>query len=169
MGILADAGILQSLVYLSKMSDPSDLSDSSDLWAAPLVGARFLATWSRGVAPKTRGSAIVCYPTTPLGCRTGCLTPRLVRHPGGVENLSRLPLPRSSALRASTRGLKNDDPYGAPPLRDRQAEHQKRDQSMEKHGDRGYHFLAVKLKCVTPAESLLPYLWRNTNTDIRRV
>ena len=135
-----------------------------------IVSGRLVrATWSRGVAPKTRGSAIVCYPTTPLGCRTGCLTPRLVRHPGGVENLSRLPLPRSSALRASTRGLKNDDPYGAPPLRDRQAEHQKRDQSMEKHGDRGYHFLAVKLKCVTPAESLLPYLWRNTNTDIRRV
>ena len=31
------------------------------------------------------------------------------------------PLPRSSALRASTCGLKNDDPSGAAPLRDRQA------------------------------------------------
>ena len=40
-------------------------------------------------------------------------------------------------------------PYGASPLRDRQGEHQKMDQSMEKHSDRGYHFLAVKLKCVT--------------------
>ena len=33
----------------------------------------------------------------------------------------RRPFPGSSALRASTCGLKNDDPSGAAPLRDRQA------------------------------------------------
>ena len=36
----------------------------------PDRGARFLATWSRGVAPKTRGSGIASDPATPLGCRT---------------------------------------------------------------------------------------------------
>ena len=36
----------------------------------PDRGARFLDTWSRGVAPKTRGSGIASDPATPLGCRT---------------------------------------------------------------------------------------------------
>ena len=41
---------------------------------APLVGARFLAPGRGGVAPTTRGSGIANDPTTPLGCRTDCLT-----------------------------------------------------------------------------------------------
>ena len=49
------------------------------------------------------------------------MTDWYVRHPGGVVYLSWRPLPGSSALRASTPGLKSDDPSGASPLRDRQA------------------------------------------------
>ena len=44
-----------------------------------------------------------------------------VRHPSGVVYLSGSSFPGSSALRASTPGLKSDDPSGASPLRDRQA------------------------------------------------
>ena len=40
----------------------------------PGRGARFLATWSRGAAPKTRGPGIANDPSTPPGCRTDCLT-----------------------------------------------------------------------------------------------
>ena len=50
------------------------------------------------------------------------MTDWYVRHPGGVViSLPRSSFPQSSALRASTCGLKSDDPSGASPLRDRQA------------------------------------------------
>ena len=48
--------------------------------------------------------------------------------------------PESSALRASTSGLKSGDPSGASPLRDRQSVW---------HPDRGAFFSVVMLKCVT--------------------
>ena len=45
-----------------------------------------------------------------------------MRHPAGVVFIMMIyRFPGSSALRASTPGLKDDDPSGAPPLRDRQA------------------------------------------------
>ena len=44
-----------------------------------------------------------------------------VGDPQGVVYLSWHPLPRSLALRASTRVLRSGDPYGALPLRDRQS------------------------------------------------
>ena len=40
----------------------------------PDRGTRFLATWSRGVAPMTRGPGIASNPSTPPGCRTDYLT-----------------------------------------------------------------------------------------------
>ena len=60
------------------------------------------------------------------------------------------PLPRSSALRASTRGLWSDDPSGALPLRDLQAGASGEGWSMRWHSSIDYHFLAVKLKCIIP-------------------
>ena len=86
----------------------------------PDRGARFLAPWSRGVAPTTRGSGIACDPATPLGCRTHCLTGKCDTLTGSYIFHGIL-FPGSSALRASTPGLKSDDPSGALPLRDRQA------------------------------------------------
>ena len=86
----------------------------------PDRGARFLAPWSRGVAPTTRGSGIACDPATPLGCRTHCLTGKCDTLTGSYIFHGIL-FPGSSALRASTPGLKSDDPSGASPLRDRQA------------------------------------------------
>ena len=51
-------------------------STHSEEWKTmhPDRGARFLATWSRGVAPMTRGPGIASNPSTPPGCRTDCLT-----------------------------------------------------------------------------------------------
>ncbi len=68
----------------------------------PGRGARCLARMSRGAAPKTPGY-------------DGALTWR------GRISFPRSSFPGSSALRASTPGLKSDDPSGASPLRDRQA------------------------------------------------
>ena len=48
---------------------------------APLAGARFLATWSRGVAPKTRGSGITYDPD-----------PARVSHLSGSQASSATPL-----------------------------------------------------------------------------
>ena len=49
---------------------------------------------------------------------------RRERHPCGVVSIMMINhSPGSSALRASTPGLKDDDPSGAPPLRDRTARH----------------------------------------------
>ena len=86
----------------------------------PDRGARRLARMSRGAAPKTPGYDGSALPSDPARV-SHWLTDWYVRHPGGVVYLSWHPLPRSSALRASTRWLKNDDPSGAAPLRDRPA------------------------------------------------
>ena len=69
----------------------------------------------------------------------------------GRISLSGSSFPGFSALRASTPGLKSDDPSGALPLRDRQAVAAGRgsvDRIAQRHRD--YHFFALKLKCVTP-------------------
>ena len=69
----------------------------------------------------------------------------------GLISLSGSSFPGSSALRASTPGLKSDDPSGALPLRDRQAVAGGRgsvDRIAQRHRD--YHFFALKLTCVTP-------------------
>ena len=97
-------------------------STHSEEWKTmhPDRGARFLATWSRGVAPMTRGPGIASNPSTPPGCRTDCLTGKCDTL-AGSEIFPRWSFPGSSALRASTPGLKSDDPSGASPLRDRQA------------------------------------------------
>ena len=62
----------------------------------------------------------------------------------GRISFLRSSFPGSSALRASTPGLKAGDPSGASPLRDRQD---------GLHSDRDYHFLAVELKCVSLLQS----------------
>ena len=97
-------------------------STHSEEWKTmhPDRGARFLATWSRGVAPMTRGPGIASNPSTPPGCRTDCLIGKCDTL-AGSEIFPRWSFPGSSALRASTPGLKSDDPSGASPLRDRQA------------------------------------------------
>ena len=80
----------------------------------PGRGARRLARMSRGADPKTPGYRWIPYPLRP---RQGvALIAEEVRHPGGVVYLSWHPIPGSSALRASTPGLKSDDPSGAAPL-----------------------------------------------------
>ena len=90
----------------------------------PGRGARFLARVSRrgvspdedpGIAP--RGE----IPTTPIGRRTDCLTGKCDTLSGSYLFMMVNRFPGSSALRASTTGLKAGDPSGAPPLRDRTA------------------------------------------------
>ena len=84
------------------------------------MGARFLVTWSRGVAPKTRGPGNASNPATPPECRTyqsgnkcdtlaGSYTFPGVLFPGVIG---------TSCLDTQ---LNSDDPSGASPLRDRQA------------------------------------------------
>ena len=75
-------------------------SSNCEEWGTkhPLWVPVFLATWSRGVAPKTRGPDNASSPATPPGSS----------------------FPGSSALSASTLGLNSDDPSGASPLRHRQ-------------------------------------------------
>ncbi len=58
--------------------------------------------------------------------------------------------PGSSALRASTPGLKSDDPAGAKPRRDRHAVAAGLGSVDRIAQDRDYHFFALRLKCVTP-------------------
>ena len=67
-----------------------------------LFSCKFVTLSSRGVAPKTRGSVIACDPLA------------------GSYIFTRVFFPGASALRASTPGLKSDDPSRASPLRDRQ-------------------------------------------------
>ena len=59
----------------------------------------------------------------------------------GRISLSGSSFPGSSALRASTPGLKSDDPSGATPLRDRQTQW---------YPVKSAFILAVMLKCTTP-------------------
>ena len=80
------------------------------------MGARFLATRSRGVAPMTRGSGIVSDPATPLGCRTDRLTDMcdtlagslkaLLGDPQGVEGVGK-------GLCTSVTASRLTDAYGA--------------------------------------------------------
>ena len=99
---------------------------------------------------RPRDSSVEKSPTTPPGCRTIKLA-RGVRHPDGVVYIRHIAgNPGSSALRASTPGLKADDPSGAPPLRDRQA-----GALGEESPATDLLCIAVKIKCVTPA--YLPY------------
>ena len=68
----------------------------------------------------TRGSGIASDPATPLGCRTDRLTD-MCDTLAGSYNLNASPFPGVFGTSASTCGLKNDDPSGAQPRRDRQA------------------------------------------------
>ena len=107
--------------------ESSDYSNTACRGVSPLDpgrGARCLARWSRrGASPDEdpgidqRGK----IPSTPPGCRTKEI--RLSgRHPAGVVFIMKIyRFPGSSALRASTPGLKDDDPSGATPLRDRRS------------------------------------------------
>ena len=99
------------------------LSRSRRCGLHPGRGARFLARASRrGVSPDEdpgiarRGE----IPTTPIGCRT-CQPGNQCDTLTGSYTLYASRFPGSSALRASTPGLKSGDPSGASPLRDRQA------------------------------------------------
>ena len=61
------------IYLLASHRNPKD-EDPPAAWH-PDRGARFLDRMSRGVAPKTPGYQwIPLSPTTPLGCRTDCLT-----------------------------------------------------------------------------------------------
>ena len=60
----------------------------------------------------------------------------------GRISFPRSSFPGSSALRASTPGLRSDDPSGASPLRDRQ---------VGLHSDRDCRFFEVELKRISPA------------------
>ena len=73
-----------------------------------------------------------------------------MRHPGGVVYLSWHSLLRSSALRASTRGPRSDDPSGALPLRDRQA-----GALGEESPAADLLCIAVKIKFVSPVPIML--------------
>ena len=119
----------------------------------PDRGAQCLARVSRRGASPDEDPGIARWeksPTTPPGCRTIKLA-RGVRHPDGVVYIRHIAgNPGSSALRASTPGLKADDPSGAPPLRDRQA-----GALGEESPATDLLCIAVKIKCVTPA--YLPY------------
>ena len=87
-------------------------STHSEEWKTmhPDRGARFLATWSRGVAPMTRGPGIASNPSTPPGCRTDCLIGKCDTLAGSRDCL-RCPVHGSSGLRPSTTWLKSGHPY----------------------------------------------------------
>ena len=71
--------------------------------------------------------------------------------------------PGSSALRASTPGLKSDDPSGASPLRDRHAVAPGLG-SVDRIAQRqGLSLLCFKAKCVTPTPSTLPGVAQNSD------
>ena len=89
----------------------------------PGRGARFLARVSRRGASPDEDPGIARrgeIPTTPTGCRTYRSAISATPWRGRIPYM-RHRFPGTSALRASTPGLKADDPYGATPLRDRQA------------------------------------------------
>ena len=87
----------------------------------PDRGAFFVARWSEGRSPDDPWFPMVCLSPDPARV-SHWLPNRKVRHPIGVVYSKIGPrFPGSSALRASTTGLKSDDPSGALPLRDRQA------------------------------------------------
>ena len=121
-------------------------STHSEEWKTmhPDRGARFLATWSRGVAPMTRGPGIASN-----------RDPARVSHRLPDSLISATPwrgrisfpsssFPESSGLRPSTSGLKTGDPSGASPLRDRQA-----GALGEESRAADLLCIAVKIKCVT--------------------
>ena len=85
----------------------------------PDRGARRLARMSRGAAPKTPGYQRV--PLTPRPRHGVALIAGMCDTLAGSISFPASSFPGSSALRASTPGLKSDDPSGASPLRDRQA------------------------------------------------
>ena len=115
------------------LPDPSGaLSDSSDKTAHPPGSAseaprQGCSVFSPGVEEgrkprrRPRDSSVGKFPSTPPGRRTDCLTGKCDTLSGSYLFMMVNRFPGSSALRASTTGLKAGDPSGAPPLRDRQA------------------------------------------------
>ena len=83
----------------------------------PGRGAFFIARVSEGRSPDAPGkSTAPILPPTPSGVARNSDRER-ERHPSGVASISEVILnPGSSALRASTPGLRTTDPYRGPRL-----------------------------------------------------
>ena len=90
---------------------------------APRQGCSVLSPDVEGRKPRRRprDSSVGKFPSTPPGRRTDCLTGKCDTLSGSYLFMMVNRFPGSSALRASTTGLKAGDPSGAPPLRDRTA------------------------------------------------
>ncbi len=93
------------------------------LRGTPAGGARFLDRMSRGVAPKTPGYQwIPLSPTTPLGCRTDCLTGKCDTLAGSPEKGISARRPARGrrvgmGLCTSVTASQMTDAYGASTLR----------------------------------------------------
>ena len=103
----------QSLVYLGKTSD---LSDSSELWAAPRQGCVVHSPGVGGAQPRRPWVSIALFhPLDPDRASLVIESFWRERHPIGVVYIRRTAGdPGSSALRASTAGYAERTPTGVP-------------------------------------------------------